>query len=161
MKALSADRNGRFSPGRFHLDCELGSVAHCPENPVGSSLLETKRWAQATKVSTALAAGLASLAMYLPRLVQTYHEHIDGMDSDAALKFAGYAAKLRTRENMKRAFDNITDQSHEDKKFLPVWHMFGRRAGRIIDSQALGARSNKLGVVFEELVTDPEVCGLS
>lgn len=120
-------------------------------DPLSKKILE---FHSGSSVSTALAAGLASLVMYLPRLMQTYHDHTDGKDSDAALKFAGYAAKLRTRENMKRAFDNITDQSHEDKKFLPVWHLFGRRADRIMDSQALGARSNKSWVVLEELVTD-------
>ena len=55
---------------------------------------------------------------------------------------------------MRRAFDNITDQSHEDKKFLPVWHLFGRRADLIGESQTLGARSNRSWIVLEGLVTD-------
>ncbi|KAG6355983.1 hypothetical protein INS49_015368, partial [Diaporthe citri] len=80
----------------------------------------TKAPNSGSSVSTALAAGLASLVMYLPRLLQAYHEHAVGKDSDAALKYATYAGKLRMRENMRRAFENITDQSHEDKKFLPL-----------------------------------------
>lgn len=120
-------------------------------NPRAAKILE---FHSGSSVSTALAAGLASLVMYLPRLMQAYHEHAIGKDSDAALKFAAYADKLRARENMKKAFDNIKDESHEDPKFLPVWHLFGRRADPLMESQPLGANSKKPWGILEELVTD-------
>lgn len=120
-------------------------------NPRAAKILE---FHSASSVSTALAAGLASLVMYLPRLMQAYHEHTTGKDSDAALKFAAYANKLRVKENMKKAFDNIRDESHEDPKFLPVWNLFGRRADPLMESQTLGANSRKPWAILEELVTD-------
>lgn len=120
-------------------------------NPRSVKILE---YHSGSSVSTALAAGLASLIMYLPRVLQAHYELAGGKNSEAASKFAAYSRKLRERDNMKKAFDNIKDESHEDKKFLPVWHMFGRRADRILESSSAGGKVENHWGVLETLVTE-------
>lgn len=111
------------------------------------------KYRSGSSVSTALAAGLASLVMYLPRLMQAYYERSEEKDPDAASKFATYAGKLRARENMRRVFDIMLDPGHEDKKFLSVWGVFDLPASRILESQTHGARGNKPWSILDELVT--------
>ncbi|KAL1864707.1 hypothetical protein Daus18300_007509 [Diaporthe australafricana] len=121
------------------------------EDPRSKKILE---YHSGSSVSTALSAGLASLIMYLPRLMQAYHEQIGGRESDTASRFATQAECLQMRDNMRKAFDNIRDESHEDKKFLPVWHLFGRRAVRILESRSPGTEESNAWGILGEVVTE-------
>ncbi|KAI1121303.1 hypothetical protein F5Y10DRAFT_282592 [Nemania abortiva] len=74
-----------------------------------------------SSVSTALAAGLASLIMYCNNVMLEYHR--------AATE---WAKSLKFQANMRRAFDNISQKKeHGDKKFLPVWDLFGEATERM------------------------------
>lgn len=83
-----------------------------------------------SSVATALAAGLASLLLYMVNLMKVYYAgHPQNLK-----KMARYADQLRKRDGLKRAFDNIiTDENYKDKRFLPVWDLFGSRAKDILD----------------------------
>jgi hypothetical protein len=96
---------------------------------------KTVEYHDGSSVSTALAAGLASLIMYCTNVVREYHEAAAtaGQNQNRRVleKREGWAKKLRVHDNMRKAFDNINQKEHEDKKFLPVWHVFGNATERI------------------------------
>ncbi|KAI0441013.1 hypothetical protein F4803DRAFT_525041 [Xylaria telfairii] len=58
-----------------------------------------------------------------------YHRAaVDKGDSQGSRLFKkrdDWATMLRPHNNMRRAFDNINRKEYEDKKFLPVWGVFG------------------------------------
>ncbi|KAM0520616.1 hypothetical protein ACHAPE_003013 [Trichoderma viride] len=93
-------------------------------NPRSSKPIE---YHDGSSVSTALAAGLASLIIYCTHVVNTY--------KNGARPFADWALGLRNHKNMRIAFDNINSQDYDDRKFLPVWKMFGNAAERIENAQ--------------------------
>ena len=90
-----------------------------------------------SSVSTALAAGLASLILYCTKMMATYHREktkgVVGTRADNV--FAEWAEQLRNHKNMRAAFDNIESPGNEDKKFLPVWDRFGKATDRINEAQ--------------------------
>lgn len=89
-------------------------------NPRSSKPVE---YHDGSSVSTALAAGLASPIIYCTNVVKTYHGD--------SRPFTDWVLKLRSHKNMRTAFDNINYQDYEDRKFLPVWKMFGDAMERI------------------------------
>ncbi|KAI0888361.1 uncharacterized protein GGS22DRAFT_96352 [Annulohypoxylon maeteangense] len=74
-----------------------------------------------SSAGTALAAGLASLIMYLARLLQTRHA-----ETKEAKLFKDIAKDLEDRTKMKQALDMIGKKGNyqQDKKYLPVWDIF-------------------------------------
>lgn len=93
-------------------------------------LTEELKYRDGSSIATALAAGLASLVLYLVNLMKIYHTG----NAQNLKKMSRYAVQLRTRDGLKRAFENIiTDDNYKDKKFLPVWDLFGSRAKEILD----------------------------
>lgn len=83
-----------------------------------------------SSVATALAAGLASLIIYMANLMKAYSTP----GSKNAAKFSEYSSILRRKDAMRKAFDNIiTDENYKDKKFLPVWDLFRTRAEKILE----------------------------
>lgn len=74
-----------------------------------------------SSVATALAAGLASLIIHCTEVVKSCQDA--GKSSHD--KFSGYRDMLKTREYMKRAFDNIRSDQWTDTKYIPVWKLFG------------------------------------
>lgn len=93
-------------------------------NPRSSKPVE---YHDGSSVSTALAAGLASLIIYCTHVVKTYY--------DDSRPFTDWALKLRNHKNMRTAFDNINSPDYDDKKFLPVWKTFGDATERINNAQ--------------------------
>ena len=94
-----------------------------------------------SSVSTALAAGLASLIMYCCHCLYSCEA---GSDSQA------FAYALRTHTNMRTAFDNINSYGKwkDDLKIVPVWSMFGEKG-----DQLLKAKTNQDKIkVLDELV---------
>lgn len=67
--------------------------------------------------------------MYCNNIVWEYHRAaVDKGDSQSSRLFKkreDWATMLRSHTNMRRAFDNINQKEYKDKKFLPVWHVFG------------------------------------
>lgn len=107
-----------------------------------------------SSVSTALAAGLSSLIIYLARVMCAYCKHRG--DKEGLKEFENLAEKLRRRDSMKRAFDNIDSTTWQNKKFLPVWETFERRTQKIIDKEkpiSLDEKMHVLGDLVRELCT--------
>lgn len=93
-------------------------------------LKEELKYRDGSSVATALATGLASLLLYMVNLMKVYHSG----NPQNLKKMSRYGELLRKRDGMKRAFDNIiTDDNYKDKRFLPVWDLFGSRAKEILD----------------------------
>ncbi|KAL2838255.1 hypothetical protein BJY01DRAFT_237555 [Aspergillus pseudoustus] len=93
-----------------------------------------------SSVSTALAAGLASMIMYCARCVHS---------ASSSEKYAHWADSLRDQSNMRKAFRNIGRyQEWEDSKIVPVWALFGDRCRQL---NAAKTRERK-AEVLEELV---------
>lgn len=98
-----------------------------------------------SSVATALAAGLASLIIYLTAVAQSFY----AKGSKQNERFEKFGRQLRVRDNMQRAFNNIDSDQWTDPKYLPVWHMFGSAANNIGDRDATAAVKREL---LEELV---------
>lgn len=97
-----------------------------------------------SSVATALAAGLASLIIYMASLMKAYARP----GSKNAGKFSDIAGSLRRTDAMRKAFDNIiTDENYKDKKFLPVWDLFRTGAKKMLEETDDVARWD----VLEEL----------
>lgn len=89
---------------------------------------KTVQYHDGSSVSTALAAGLSSLIMYCTIVVRDYSESTANGENQSRRdveKRESWVKKLRIHDNMRKAFDNINQKDNEDKKFLPVWHVFG------------------------------------
>lgn len=89
------------------------------------------KYRDGSSVATALAAGLASLILYLTKMMQVYSRG----DHQKENKFVRYSTLLRKRDGLKKAFENIVnmDDDYKDKKFLPVWDLFGAKASELED----------------------------
>lgn len=83
-----------------------------------------------SSVATALAAGLASLILYLTNVMGARHGDKNGA-------FANHNKKLRTREGLRKAFETIVNMhvDYKDRKFLPVWELFGEKAKMITETK--------------------------
>ena len=101
-----------------------------------------------SSVSTALATGLASLIIYCAILVRTYYKYTMPTTSVQYETFQRYVELLKKRDNMKRAFDCIDSDYWDDRKFLPVWEVFGNATKEIEDTKDL---KDKIGAL-EKLV---------
>lgn len=98
------------------------------------------KYRDGSSVATALAAGLASLVLYLSNVIKVYHR----TDVHNADRFARHGNTLRTRVGLKKAFDDIfnNNNDYKDKKFLPVWELFGTKATKLQDQ---GKLSDEVG----------------
>ncbi|KAF3766193.1 subtilisin-like protein, partial [Cryphonectria parasitica EP155] len=112
---------------------------------------EELKYRDGSSVATALAAGLASLVLYLTNLMKMYY----CTDTKNMSKFSKYGDLLRTRDGLKKAFENmITDDNYKDKKFLPVWDLFGSRAKEILNNiKDPGAKWDLLDELCRKLAT--------
>ncbi|KAH7020453.1 hypothetical protein EDB80DRAFT_561533 [Ilyonectria destructans] len=112
----------------------------------------TVKYHDGSSVGTALAAGLASLIMWCAAVVrQHYADKTSGLDSRGSNRplFDGHVKALQDRENMKRGFDNIETKHWPDKKYLPVWDVFGPVADRMNKEKTKDKKMEEL----ESLVT--------
>ncbi|KAI0198871.1 hypothetical protein F4808DRAFT_434753 [Astrocystis sublimbata] len=92
-----------------------------------------------SSISTALAAGLASLIMYCAAVMREYYtKATQEGGTSAAKEFTEFVAALQSRHNMKQAFDNIGINKAEDK-YLEVWNRFESATKNIMD---LAKKSN-------------------
>lgn len=112
-------------------------------------LVEELKYRDGSSIATAFAAGLASLLLHLVNLMKIYHTG----NAQRLKKMSQYGALLRTRDGLKRAFENIiTDENYRDKKFLPVWDLFGLRAKEILDnSKDIGSKWDLLDELCTKL----------
>lgn len=90
---------------------------------------KTVQYHNGSSVSTALAAGFASLIMYMNNMIRVRDEMARNTDPPQQQQqdnsiFDEWARQLKRSENMRRAFDNTNDPSHTDPKFLSVWRTF-------------------------------------
>lgn len=108
------------------------------------------KYRDGSSVSTALAAGLASLILYLSNIMEVY-SHKDAR----AEHLARYNDGVEKREVVKKAFENIAklDDFYKDKKFLPVWALFGRAADSLANSPSPKKDSKDKWVILEDLCT--------
>lgn len=84
-----------------------------------------------SSVSTALAAGLASLIMYCTRLAD-YHMRKEQSQDKSELTIA--VERLQERNCMKKVLDGIQHDRWPEKKYLPVWSIFTKSdTGKIKD----------------------------
>jgi len=93
---------------------------------------ETVKYHDGSSVSTALAAGLASLIIYCTIIMRTYHKaKTSSLNPQNYNRFKEFVEALKDRDKMKRVFDNIESGRWEDKKYLPVWDVFGPATEKI------------------------------
>ncbi|KAL4919523.1 peptidase S8/S53 domain-containing protein [Aspergillus aurantiobrunneus] len=95
-----------------------------------------------SSVSTALAAGLASLIIYCAHCL-----HSCGSGDD----YQAWARALRNPTNMRKAFSSINRylEWKDDKKIVPVWGIFGDKSS-LLDKATSGPDKIK---VLKDLVT--------
>lgn len=106
------------------------------------------RYRDGSSVATALAAGLASLILYLANVLKTHYR----TDPGRATKVAEYGADLRRRDGLNKAFEKIiTDENYRDKKFLPVWDLFGTTATKISATKDAAAKWELLYELFRDI----------
>lgn len=108
------------------------------------------KYRDGSSVSTALAAGLASLILYLPNVMEVYYRR------DArAERLARYNDGAQKREVVEKAFDNIAkrDDFYKEKKFLPVWAVFGWAADSLTDSLSSNKDSEANWEILDRLCT--------
>lgn len=119
----AADRNGQRDPtseDTQRIDWFMpGNQVAEAANPKSHSQI---RWHTGSSVSTALAAGLASLIIYCTHLLRAHYEHTG--QTTQATEAARMAEALQIPTGLRRAFDSIDSSTWPDKKFLPVWETF-------------------------------------
>ncbi|KAL7814959.1 hypothetical protein V8C44DRAFT_363359 [Trichoderma aethiopicum] len=128
---------------------DVRSISYfCPGNQVAESenpdSCRPVEYHDGSSVATALAAGLASLIVQCTTVVNAYH-------GGRTKPFSSWVANLRKHENMRTAFDNISYSEHQDKKFPPVWKMFGDAAKRIDEAHSDRDKMAKLEELVREL----------
>jgi hypothetical protein len=96
------------------------------ENPTAVTPI---KYHTGASVSTALAAGLASLIIYCGTLGQVYYDSIG--DKQRAEEFARKRNGLKERNNLETAFQSIKFEGWDRPKYLPVWGEFGDAAASI------------------------------
>ncbi|XXG99307.1 hypothetical protein Hte_005644 [Hypoxylon texense] len=84
-------------------------------------------------------------------MVKKYHKN-DEKERDRE-KWSKINAAMRKRDNLRRAFDNIDSASWQDKKYLPVWDMFGNAAKRIDSTTDKGGSIEDMFAESEVLVS--------
>ncbi|KPM35437.1 hypothetical protein AK830_g11140 [Neonectria ditissima] len=112
---------------------------------------DTVKYHDGSSVSTALAAGLASLIMYCAAISGQYQTESKPAEFNRYVKLVD---ALQDRDNMKRAFDNIEDPKHLDRKFLPAWEVFGPVADRMKQERDRNKKMDELIILVSDLCTD-------
>ncbi|KAI1635751.1 hypothetical protein F4809DRAFT_612809 [Biscogniauxia mediterranea] len=107
-----------------------------------------------SSAGTALAAGLASLIMYLARLVQARHTET-GNRREARL-FEEFATGLEDRTKMKQALDMIGKKGNyqQDKKYLPVWDVFNPATEVLTQAKDPGLKWEALAKLVSSLCAE-------
>ncbi|KAI0154854.1 hypothetical protein GGR57DRAFT_511820 [Xylariaceae sp. FL1272] len=107
-----------------------------------------------SSVGTALAAGLASLLMFLSRVLHIRYARINNF-SEAKL-FEKCAEGLKDRTKMKQAFDMMGKQGHyqQDKKYLPVWDTFHDAIGILKQTKDEESKWEELAKLVKLLCSD-------
>ncbi|KAK7422549.1 hypothetical protein QQX98_001572 [Neonectria punicea] len=108
----------------------------------------TVKYHDGSSVGTALAAGLASLIMYCAAIAR---QHYADSKSSLSNPYEKLVDALQDRENMKRAFDNIESPHWTDKKYLPVWDVFGPIADKMNQERDGNKKMEELGVLVSDL----------
>ncbi|RSM00406.1 hypothetical protein CEP52_009156 [Fusarium oligoseptatum] len=101
-----------------------------------------------SSVSTALAAGLASLIMHCAHVAW---QHVESKKLGGENRFQGLREALRKRQNMHTAFTNIDVPDWNKKKYLPVWKIFGPVAERMNAEKTDDKKLDELVKLVEEL----------
>ncbi|RSL85527.1 hypothetical protein CEP51_003277 [Fusarium floridanum] len=101
-----------------------------------------------SSVSTALAAGLASLIMHCAHVAR---RHVESKKLGGENRFQGLREALRKRENMHKAFTNIHVPDWNKEKYLPVWKIFGPVAERMNAEKTDDKKLDELVKLVDEL----------
>ncbi|KAF3056360.1 hypothetical protein GL218_06641 [Daldinia childiae] len=123
-----------------------------PGNKVADSWnprsLKTVEYHDGSSIATALAAGLASLIMYCVLIVERYRTNYLKDEK----KWPSIRKAIRIRDNLKRALDNIDSSSWGgDKRYLPVWDIFGKATTRINEAKSIEDMLYELEVFVTKL----------
>ncbi|KAK1254757.1 hypothetical protein MKX08_008752 [Trichoderma sp. CBMAI-0020] len=104
-----------------------------------------------SSAGTALAAGLASLIMYLARLAQARYNETNNV-SEARI-FERFAKGLEDRTKMKQALDMIGKNGNyqQDKKYLPVWSTFNPATEVLTQAKDAGPKWEELARLVKSL----------
>ncbi|KAI0407365.1 hypothetical protein F4802DRAFT_19209 [Xylaria palmicola] len=107
-----------------------------------------------SSAGTALAAGLASLIMFLARLVKEHYTLAN--DAHKAKEFEGFAQGLEDRTRMKQALEAIRKKGNfqHDPKFLPVWATFNAVTDTLTQTKDPGVRWKKLEDLVRSLCSE-------
>ncbi|KAL6827245.1 hypothetical protein J3E69DRAFT_380382 [Trichoderma sp. SZMC 28015] len=107
-----------------------------------------------SSAGTALAAGLASLIMYLARLVQGRYTETNNMSE--AKVFEEFAKGLEDRTKMKQALDMIGKKGNyqQDKKYLPVWSTFNPATEVLTQTKDVGKKWEELARLVKSLCSE-------
>ncbi|KAK4074698.1 uncharacterized protein Triagg1_4847 [Trichoderma aggressivum f. europaeum] len=107
-----------------------------------------------SSAGTALAAGLASLIMYLARLVQGRFTETNNMSE--AKVFEKFAKDLEDRTKMKQALDMIGKKGNyqQDKKYLPVWSTFNPATEVLTQTKDVGLKWEELARLVKSLCSE-------
>ncbi|KAM0513221.1 hypothetical protein ACHAPE_008069 [Trichoderma viride] len=107
-----------------------------------------------SSAGTALAAGLASLIMYLARLVQVRYNETNNV-SEAEV-FEKFAKGLEDRTKMKQALNMIGKKGNyqQDKKYLPVWSVFNPVTQELAKLKDIGPKWEELAKLVKSLCSE-------
>ena len=112
----------------------------------------TVQYHDGSSVGTALAAGLASLIIYCAIIMRTYYKgRTAPVNEQGYNRFTEFAEALQSRDKMKRAFDNIDSERWEDKKYLPVWDVFGPATKKISEAPNAEKKMEQLDALVMDL----------
>lgn len=90
---------------------------------------EELKYRDGSSIATALAAGLASIVLYMTSLLEVYYN----TNVKNRTKFSKYGESLRRRDGLKKAFENTINDDFRDNKFLPAWELFRSKADLILN----------------------------
>lgn len=109
---------------------------------------EVLRYDSGSSVATALAAGMASLILYMVNLTKIYYSD----DPQNLERMSRYGDLLRSRDGMKRAFDNINTGNYYEERVLVLWRMFESTAEKMDNTKDVGTKWTLLDEFCTQLV---------
>ncbi|KAJ5432669.1 uncharacterized protein N7458_011825 [Penicillium daleae] len=146
----AADQHGKpdnvsedFKAMNFYLP---GNKVAETENPTATTPItyHTGSW-----VSTALAAGQASLIIYCATLGKVYYDSVG--NKQRAEEFSRRRDALKERNYMETAFQSIKFPGWNSPKFPPVWGLFGDATASIIGTEEDRVRLEALTSLVHKL----------
>lgn len=146
----AADQHGRpdnmsedFEAMNFYLP---GNKVTGNDNPASMASI---RYHTGASVSTALAAGLASLFIYCASVGQFHYDLIG--NRQRAEEFARKRDGLKHRKHMETAFQSIKFPGWNGPKFPPVWGPFGDATTSITGTEDATVRLEALATLVHKL----------